>query len=384
MSTHAAPIAIVGVGAILPDAPDAVTFWKNIAQGRYSVSEVQADRWDADLYFDDDHKAPGKTYSKIGGWVREWEWEPMQWHFPIPPKVGDSMDDAQKWAVACTHAALADYGWPERTIDTEHTAVILGNAMGGEKHYQTALRIAYPELARELDASPSFFRLPADVARLDPRRLPRTPRSPHPRHHRRHHARRAGQLHRRPHCQPVRPSRPQLHRRRRLRIGNGGVRCIDRRPLRRRVRRRDQRWHRPQHGPVDLRQVLQDRGTVGHRHTAVRRGRRWVRDGRGRGPLRAQATGRRGARRRPHLRGRAWHRWCQRRARQRHHRAQPRRPAARRGAGLAQRRGSHRRLARWSRPTARRRGSATSSRSTASPTRSRRPTSSPVPSLSAR
>ncbi|HEX2784573.1 MAG TPA: type I polyketide synthase, partial [Ilumatobacteraceae bacterium] len=163
MSTHAEPIAIVGVGAILPDAPDAATFWNNIEQGRYSVTEVQADRWDSDLYFDADHKAPGKTYSKIGGWVRQWEWEPMQWHFPIPPKVGDSMDDAQKWAVAGTHAALVDYGWPERTIDTEHTAVILGNAMGGEKHYQTALRIAYPELARELDASPSFVSLPADV-----------------------------------------------------------------------------------------------------------------------------------------------------------------------------------------------------------------------------
>ena len=70
----------------------------------------------------------------------------------LPPKVGDAMDDAQKWAVACTHAALTDYGWPERTIDTERTAVILGNAMAGEKHYQTALRIAFPEVARELAA----------------------------------------------------------------------------------------------------------------------------------------------------------------------------------------------------------------------------------------
>ena len=73
------------------------------------------------------------------------------------------MDDAQKWAVACTRAALLDYGWPERPVDGERTAVVLGNAMSGERHYLTALRIAYPELAHELDNAPSFQALPADV-----------------------------------------------------------------------------------------------------------------------------------------------------------------------------------------------------------------------------
>ncbi|HEX4982311.1 MAG TPA: SDR family NAD(P)-dependent oxidoreductase [Ilumatobacteraceae bacterium] len=163
MTGSTTPIAIVGVGTILPDAPDVATFWRNLERGRYSISDVQPDRWDPDLYFDPDPKAPERTYSKIGGWVREWDWSPLAWHLPIPPKVGDAMDDAQKWAVACTHAALTDYGWPERTLDSERTAVILGNAMAGEKHYQTALRIAFPEIARELAGSPSFTGLPADV-----------------------------------------------------------------------------------------------------------------------------------------------------------------------------------------------------------------------------
>jgi len=161
--TAANAVAIVGVGAILPDAPDAVTFWDNVQQGRYSISDVTPSRWDPALYFDADPKAPEKTYSKIGGWVREWEWDPLAWHMPVPPKVGDAMDDGQKWAVACTRAALLDYGWPDRTIDTERTAVILGNAMAGEKHYLTALRIAFPELARELGDAPSFAALPADI-----------------------------------------------------------------------------------------------------------------------------------------------------------------------------------------------------------------------------
>ena len=112
-------IAIVGVGAILPDAPDAATFWTNVKQGRYSITDVTSDRWDPALYYDADPAAPEKTYSKIGGWVRAWEWDPIRWKLPVPPRVGDAMDDGQKWGVACTRQALLDYGWPERALDLE-------------------------------------------------------------------------------------------------------------------------------------------------------------------------------------------------------------------------------------------------------------------------
>ena len=86
------------------------------------------------------------------------------------------MDDGQKWAVACTRMALADAGWPERPLDLERTAVILGNAMGGEKHYLTTLRIVFPELARELGRAASFGALPVGRARGDRGRAARQPR----------------------------------------------------------------------------------------------------------------------------------------------------------------------------------------------------------------
>ena len=34
-------IAIVGAGAVLPDAPNVSAFWKNIKSGRYSITEVE-------------------------------------------------------------------------------------------------------------------------------------------------------------------------------------------------------------------------------------------------------------------------------------------------------------------------------------------------------
>src|ERR1022692_2848939 len=156
-------IAIVGVGAVLPDAPNVPAFWKNVKTGRYSISEVAPDRWDPALYYDPDHSAPDKTYSKIGGWVREFPWDPMKWRLAIPPRVADAMDGAQKWAISCTRTALEDYGYPQRPLATDRTAVILGNAMAGEKHYFTVLRILFPEYARELAATTSFAALAPGV-----------------------------------------------------------------------------------------------------------------------------------------------------------------------------------------------------------------------------
>jgi len=153
-------IAIVGAGAILPDAPSVPAFWENIRNGRYSITEVNRERWDPELYYDPDPKAPDKTYSKIGGWVRDFTWDPVKWHVPVPPRVVDAMDGAQKWAIACTREALEDYGYPKRPLDPDRTAVILGNAMAGEKHYLTALRIYFPEYARELEGIASFAALP--------------------------------------------------------------------------------------------------------------------------------------------------------------------------------------------------------------------------------
>ena len=160
---HSCPIAVVGLGCILPDAPDVGTFWKNLASGRDSISDVSPERWDPALYYDADPTAPDKTYSKIGGWVRDWNWDPIGWHLPIPPRVADELDDAQKWAIACTRAALEDYGYPSRPLDPERTAVILGSAIGGEHHYLSSLRIYFPEYAEVIRAAPHFQALPDDV-----------------------------------------------------------------------------------------------------------------------------------------------------------------------------------------------------------------------------
>ncbi len=154
-------IAIVGVGAILPDAPNAPAFWQNIRNKRYSITDVPPERWSVADYYDADPTAPDKTYSKIGAWVRDFEFD---WkRFKIPPKVAAAMDQGQQWAVTIAAEALADFGYPERALDLDRTGVVLGTAMGGELHYLTNLRISFPEYARYLQQVSEFRQLPAEV-----------------------------------------------------------------------------------------------------------------------------------------------------------------------------------------------------------------------------
>ncbi len=154
-------IAIVGVGAILPDAPNAPAFWNNILNKRYSITETPPERWSIADYYDPDPAAPDKTYSKIGGWVRgfTFDWK----RFKIPPRVAAAMDEGQQWAVTIAAEALADYGYPERPLDTDRTGVILGTAMGGELHYITHQRIVFPDYVHLLERTEAWRRLPRDV-----------------------------------------------------------------------------------------------------------------------------------------------------------------------------------------------------------------------------
>ncbi len=206
-----------------------------------------------------------------------------------------------------------------------------------------ALPLEHADLDAAVPALPPGRAVHAGAARRRPgadrRRGPDGLQGRHVRDHRGHHARRAGQRRGRPHRQRAQPARPQLHDRRRVRLRSGCGEQRDPRPAGPPVRRGRHRRDRPEHGRRRVRQVLQDRGAVGDRHPPVRRGRRRIRHGRGRGPVRPQAPRRRRARRQHDLRDDPRGRRVLRRQGQGHHRAQPGRPATRRGPWLGTGRG---------------------------------------------
>ncbi len=156
-------VAIVGLGAIMPDAENPDSFWKNVLENRYSIYDVPAERWRTDLYYDPNPSAVDKTYSKIGGWVRSFNFEPLKWGIPIPPSVMSVMDEGQKWGIATARQALLDYGYPQKPLEQSRVAVILGNALAGENHYMTSLRIHLPDFLASLSSLGAFRALPQEI-----------------------------------------------------------------------------------------------------------------------------------------------------------------------------------------------------------------------------
>ena len=66
----AEPIAVVGIGCRFPGGvtgPD--SFWKLLESGTDAVTEVPADRWDAEAFYDTDLSAPGKMPTKWGAYL---------------------------------------------------------------------------------------------------------------------------------------------------------------------------------------------------------------------------------------------------------------------------------------------------------------------------
>ncbi|MBO4675549.1 MAG: acyltransferase domain-containing protein, partial [Elusimicrobiaceae bacterium] len=160
------PIAIVGIGAIMPGALTKEEFWNNIKEGKYCITEIPASYWDYKLFYSPDHKAEDKLYSKIGGFIPEtFKFNSLKYR--IPPQIAKQMDTVQHLAIETTRMALEDSGYDKKAFDRNRTAVIIGNSMGGMKNEMSNTRLNRPFLYEILKNTPSFKSLaPADAQKM--------------------------------------------------------------------------------------------------------------------------------------------------------------------------------------------------------------------------
>ncbi len=159
-------VAIIGMGGCFPDAGDVPAFWENICRGHVAIKQVPESRWEPRLYWSEDRSAPDRTYSRIGGFIDGVRFD--QKRFRIPPRTLESVDDIQKLALTAVADALEDAGLEVfsgrgeggRAFDRERTAVIMGNAMGGEFEDLTSLRVWYPSMVDALEKSGALEHFP--------------------------------------------------------------------------------------------------------------------------------------------------------------------------------------------------------------------------------
>jgi phthiocerol/phenolphthiocerol synthesis type-I polyketide synthase D len=130
----AEPIAVVGMGCRFPGGsvgPEA--YWKFLTTGGDGISEIPADRWNADEFYDPDQFAPGRMSSKWGGFLSDVAGFDADF-FGISPREAEAMDPQQRLMLEVAFEALEHAGIATEDLSGVRAAVMMGVYYG---EYQT-------------------------------------------------------------------------------------------------------------------------------------------------------------------------------------------------------------------------------------------------------
>ncbi|MBZ0294960.1 MAG: acyltransferase domain-containing protein [Anaerolineae bacterium] len=119
------PIAIVGMGIRFPgdaDSPD--SFWQLLHDGGDAIGPIPDSRWDINAYFDADYTAPGKMYTRGGGFLKDIDRFDAPF-FGISPREAVSMDPQQRLLVEVAWEALERAGQSPADLYNSPTGVFL-------------------------------------------------------------------------------------------------------------------------------------------------------------------------------------------------------------------------------------------------------------------
>ncbi|MFJ4521489.1 beta-ketoacyl synthase N-terminal-like domain-containing protein [Streptomyces sp. NPDC088810] len=128
MTGRQTAVAVVGMAVLLPGARDLDAYWRNLRDGADAITEVPADRWDADYYRPGAADGPavaGQVYCRRGGFVAGPPEVEVTRYGIMPASVAGTEPD-QLIALDVAAAALADAGGTERLPDRHRIGVVLG------------------------------------------------------------------------------------------------------------------------------------------------------------------------------------------------------------------------------------------------------------------
>ena len=117
-------VAVVGMAALFPGAPDLATYWANIRGGVDAIQDVPPGRWDS-AFYDPDARAIDRLYCKRGGFVdANATFDALG--FGVMPVAARGAEPDQLLALAVAAQAMADAGYDARPFARDRAGVILG------------------------------------------------------------------------------------------------------------------------------------------------------------------------------------------------------------------------------------------------------------------
>ena len=145
----AAPLAIIGIGCLFPQADGLDAYWWNITRGIDTITEVPETHWRPEDYLDRDPKAADRTYAARGGFLSPVDFDPLE--FGIAPKDLEAIDTTQLLGLVVAKSALQDAGyWQDADFDRDRVSVLLGVTGTLEMVIPLGARLGHPKWRRAL------------------------------------------------------------------------------------------------------------------------------------------------------------------------------------------------------------------------------------------
>lgn len=134
VTTHTdEPIAIVSVSCRFPGAPDPEAFWDVLSGGVDAIREVPEDRFDIDEFYDPDPDAPGKTYTRFGGFLDGIDGFDPEF-FGISPREAVWIEPQQRLMLETVWEGLERAGYGPSSLRGSRTGVFVGVAANEYAH----------------------------------------------------------------------------------------------------------------------------------------------------------------------------------------------------------------------------------------------------------
>ncbi len=135
------PIAIIGMSAEFPMAPDIDAFWANLLAGRDCIAEIPAERWSWQALFGDPQVEDHKTNVKWGGFIDGAAcFDPL--FFSISPREAELMDPQQRLLMTHAYWAIEEAGYDPDSLSASNTGIFVGTGNSG--YGALAAKAGYP------------------------------------------------------------------------------------------------------------------------------------------------------------------------------------------------------------------------------------------------
>ena len=131
------PIAIVSVACRFPGSPDPDAFWAVLSGGVDAIREIPDDRFDVDEYYDPDPEAPGKIYTRCGGFLDGVDGFDPEF-FGISPREAVWMDPQQRLMVELAWEGLERAGYSPAALRGSRSGVFVGVGANEYSHLLSA------------------------------------------------------------------------------------------------------------------------------------------------------------------------------------------------------------------------------------------------------